>query len=99
MVLYRYLHEHGLGFLSNLKLRLTSPADVDDPFEMMPRVGSSEVSSEMVNRLLDSRDRMRHFFPATGWSNLEEWIARCRENREEFRCWLSKNMRENLKAY
>jgi hypothetical protein len=66
MVLYKYLRKHGLRFLSSLKLKLTSPADVDDPFEMRPCVGSSDVTDEIMNRLVIREDRMKEFFPATG---------------------------------
>jgi len=59
MVLYKYLHKHGLRFLGNLTLKLTSPVGVDDPFEMRPRVGSSEVTEEQVRRLLNDEDRLR----------------------------------------
>jgi len=99
MVLYKYLHKYGLRFLADLKLKLTSPADVDDPFEMRPRVGSSEVTEEMVERLLNDEDRMKVFVRALDWPNLDEGIAWCRENPQDFRRRLSKNMRENLQAY
>jgi DUF2971 family protein len=99
MVLYKYLHKYGLRFLANLKLKLTNPADVDDPFEMRPRVGSSEVTEEMVKRLLNDEARIKVFVRALGWPNLDEGMASCRENPQDFRRRLNKNMRENLQAY
>src|SRR5439155_11382356 len=99
MVLYKYLHKHGLRFLSSLKLKLTSPADVDDPFEMRPRVGSSEVTDEMMKRLLAGRDRMKVFFQRTGQPDLDEWIASCRKDPRDLHRWLSKKLPEGLKAY
>lgn len=98
-MLYKYLHKHGLRFLSNLKLKLTSPADVDDPFEMIPRPGASVVTEDMVDRLLAHPDRMKEFFALSGWENLAEWTARCRANPEEFRAWLGRKMPEGIGQY
>ena len=97
MMLYKYLHKYGLRFLADLRLKLTSPAAVDDPFEMRPRVGSSEVTEEMVKRLLNDEDRMKVFVRALGWPNLDEGIAWGCENPQDFRRRLSKNMHEKVR--
>jgi len=99
MTVYKYLHSHGLKFLSTLKLKLTSPADVDDPFEMRPQPGSAIVTEEMVGRMLASPDRMRAFFGLSGHADFDRWVTECQSHRETFRNWLGRELPGAVKQY
>ncbi len=96
MILYKYLHRYGLKFLSNLKLKLTSPAEVDDPFEMRPRPGSVTMTVEMAERLLADEDRFRYF--ASRQPNPEEWMAGYRGNPNKLCDWF-RTLPDGLRAY
>lgn len=99
MVVYKYLHNYGLKFLSNMRLKLTSPAKVDDPFEMRPQPGAELATKEMAQKLLSHPDRLEFFTNLTGSKNVAEFSESLRSDPDQFVNWINKFIIEGLRSY
>jgi len=84
-LVYRYLHSHGLKFLSNLKLKVSIPTELDDPFELRPRVGDTQITSQHVHEFLASDARMDELYKSIRPKlPLQKWKENGRKNNGQF---------------
>jgi hypothetical protein len=84
-LVYKYLHDYGLKFLANLKLKVSIPDKLDDPFELRPRVGNMEVTPKHVEEFLRLDSRMAELYKTQQRGvPMEEWIKSYREDAARF---------------
>ena len=50
MLLYKYVHPDRIDILKNFQLRFSSPAALNDPFEMKPVIASLAPSNEILRQ-------------------------------------------------
>jgi len=77
VVLYKYVNKYGVDILRSLRLRVTPPLELNDPFELAPRY-ADELSRSGAQRILQIPGFLRLVYDKL------QHLGVCRESFEEF---------------